>query len=149
MFDVDQVLGELTLEEKAAFVSGADFWHTVAVERLGVPAIMCSDGPHGLRAQTNEADHIGLAGSVLATCFPTASAIASSWDVDLLHEVGAAIAAEARRWNVSIVLGPGVNIKRSPLCGRNFEYLSEDPSSPPNSASPWSTASSHGVSGRR
>jgi beta-glucosidase len=127
MLEIDAILGALTLEEKAALVSGADFWRTVAVDRLGVPAIMCSDGPHGLRAQMNEADHVGLAGSVPATCFPTASAIASSWDVGLLHEVGEAIAAEARRWNVSVVLGPGVNIKRSPLCGRNFEYLSEDP----------------------
>lgn len=127
MVDIDRVLGELTLEEKAALVSGADFWHTVAIDRLDVPAIMCSDGPHGLRAQLNEADHVGLAGSVPATCFPTASAIASSWDTDLLKEVGAAIGAEARRWNVSVVLGPGVNIKRSPLCGRNFEYFSEDP----------------------
>jgi beta-glucosidase len=127
MFDVDLVLAELTLEEKAALVSGGDFWHTVAVERLGVPAIMCSDGPHGLRAQMDQADHVGLSGSVPATCFPTASAIASSWDIDLMREVGAAIGREARRWNVSIVLGPGVNIKRSPLCGRNFEYLSEDP----------------------
>ena len=127
MLEIDRILSELTLEEKASLVSGADFWHTVAVERLGVPAVMCSDGPHGLRAQMNEADHVGLAGSVPATCFPTASAIASSWDVELLREVGSAIGAEARRWNVSIVLGPGVNIKRSPLCGRNFEYLSEDP----------------------
>ena len=127
MLDIDRTLGELSLEEKASLVSGSDFWHTVAVERLGIPAIMCSDGPHGLRAQMNEADHVGLAGSVPATCFPTASAIASSWDVELLREVGSAIGTEARRWNVSIVLGPGVNIKRSPLCGRNFEYLSEDP----------------------
>lgn len=127
MLEIDRILGELTLDEKASLVSGADFWRTVAVDRLGVPAVMCSDGPHGLRAQMNEADHVGLAGSVPATCFPTASAIASSWDVELVREVGSAIGAEARRWNVSIVLGPGVNIKRSPLCGRNFEYFSEDP----------------------
>jgi beta-glucosidase len=121
------LLDQLTLEEKAALVIGGDFWHTAAVERLGVPAIMVADGPHGLRAQLDEADHAGLSGSVPATCFPTASAIASSWDPALLREVGAALAAEARQWGVSVVLGPGVNIKRSPLCGRNFEYVSEDP----------------------
>jgi beta-glucosidase len=126
-FDVDQVLSELTLAEKAALVSGADLWHTVAIERLGVPAIMCSDGPHGLRAQVEGFDHGGLLASVPATCFPTASAIASSWDAEVIREVGAAIAREARRWNVSVVLGPGINMKRSPLCGRNFEYFSEDP----------------------
>jgi beta-glucosidase len=125
--DVDRVLAELTVQEKASLISGADLWHTVAVERLGVPAIMCSDGPHGLRAQVTGQDHAGLLDSVPATCFPTASAIASSWDRDLIRQVGVAIAEEARRWNVSVVLGPGVNIKRSPLCGRNFEYLSEDP----------------------
>ena len=126
-FDVEQVMSELTLEEKAALVSGGDLWHTVAIERLGVPAIMCSDGPHGLRAQLEGQDHGGLLASVPATCFPTASAIASSWDVELIREIGAAIAHEARHWNVSVVLGPGINMKRSPLCGRNFEYLSEDP----------------------
>jgi beta-glucosidase len=125
--DIDRVLSQLTLEEKAALVSGADFWHTSAVERLGLPAIMCSDGPHGLRAQVEGQDHAGVLDSVPATCFPTASAIASSWDPELIGQVGAAIATEARHWNVSVVLGPGVNIKRSPLCGRNFEYLSEDP----------------------
>ena len=126
-FDVELVFSELTLAEKAALVSGADVWHTVPIERLGVPAIMCSDGPHGLRAQLEGHDHAGLLASVPATCFPTASALASSWDVELIREVGGAIAREARRLNVSVVLGPGVNIKRSPLCGRNFEYLSEDP----------------------
>ena len=88
---------------------------------------MCSDGPHGLRAQVEGYDHGGLLASVPATCFPTASAIASSWDVEVIREVGAAIAREARHWNVSVVLGPGINMKRSPLCGRNFEYFSEDP----------------------
>src|SRR5829696_1810086 len=125
--DTEHVLSQLTLAEKASLVSGADLWHTVAIERLGVPSIMCCDGPHGLRAQFEGQDHGGFLGSVPATCFPTASAIASTWDPDLIHEVGVAIAEEARHWNVSVVLGPGVNIKRSPLCGRNFEYLSEDP----------------------
>jgi beta-glucosidase len=125
--DVDTILSQLTLAEKASLVSGADLWHTVAVERLSVPSIMCCDGPHGLRAQFEGQDHGGFLASVPATCFPTASAIASTWDRDLMREIGVAIAEEARHWNVSVVLGPGVNIKRSPLCGRNFEYLSEDP----------------------
>ena len=88
---------------------------------------MVSDGPHGLRAQPGEGDHVGLGGSLPATCFPTASAIASSWNPDLLHRVGTALAQEARACNLSVILGPGVNMKRSPLCGRNFEYFSEDP----------------------
>lgn len=125
--DVDALLDELTLEEKASLTIGGAFWHTAAVDRVGVPSIMVSDGPHGLRAQLDEADHGGLSRSVPATCFPTASALASSWDPALYREVGAALAAEARHWGVSVVLGPGVNIKRSPLCGRNFEYVSEDP----------------------
>jgi len=127
MLDVDRLLEELTLDEKAALLSGADFWHTAPVERLEIPAILCSDGPHGLRTQLAEADHVGLAASVQATCFPTASALASSWDLDLIGEVGQALGREAKRWGVSVVLGPGINIKRSPLCGRNFEYFSEDP----------------------
>lgn len=125
--DIDHLLTELTLEEKAALTIGGDIWHTAAVDRLGIPAIMMSDGPHGLRTQTDAGDHAGIGGSEPATCFPTACSIASSWDPDLIREVGAAIAAEARSLNVAVVLGPGVNIKRSPLCGRNFEYLSEDP----------------------
>ena len=127
MASIDELLDQLTLDEKATLVSGSDMWHTVAVDRLGIPAIMCSDGPHGLRAQLEGQDHGGLFDSVPATCFPTASAIASTWDPELIREVGAAIGAEARQWGVSVVLGPGVNIKRSPLCGRNFEYVSEDP----------------------
>lgn len=127
LLDVKQLLDEMSLDEKAALLSGSDLWHSAPVGRLGIPAIMCSDGPHGLRTQLNEADHVGLGGSVSATCFPTASALASSWDIELVTEVGQALAREAKRWGVSVVLGPGVNIKRSPLCGRNFEYFSEDP----------------------
>ncbi len=126
-FDVEAVLAELTLEEKAALTLGSDFWHTAPVERLGVPAIMVADGPHGLRAQMDEADHVGLSGSVPATCFPTASALGSSRNPALFRRVGEALGAEAAHWGVSVVLGPGINMKRSPLCGRNFEYLSEDP----------------------
>ncbi|HET7477464.1 MAG TPA: glycoside hydrolase family 3 C-terminal domain-containing protein [Dermatophilaceae bacterium] len=125
--DVDRLLAELTVSEKASLTSGSSFWYTRPVDRLGIPKIMVSDGPHGLRAQPGAGDHVGLGSSVPATCFPTASAIASSWNPDLLRRVGAALAAEARACNLSVILGPGVNMKRSPLCGRNFEYFSEDP----------------------
>jgi beta-glucosidase len=125
--DVDRLLGELTLQEKASLTSGSSFWHTAPVPRLGIPRIMVSDGPHGLRAQPGEGDHVGLGGSLPATCFPTASAIASSWNPALVKAVGEALAQEALACNLSVVLGPGINVKRSPLCGRNFEYFSEDP----------------------
>ena len=121
------VLAQLTLEEKAALLDGSDFWHTEPVERLGVPALMVTDGPHGLRKQPEGGDHLGLTGSVPATCFPPAAGLASSWNVDLLRRVGAALGRETRAEKVSVLLGPGVNMKRSPLCGRNFEYFSEDP----------------------
>ena len=124
---VNALLNQLTLQEKASLTSGAEFWYTVGVDRLGIRPIMVSDGPHGLRAQPTGGDHVGLSGSVPATCFPPAATVASSWDPSLLYEVGRAIGQEARAINLSVVLGPGVNIKRSPLCGRNFEYLSEDP----------------------
>jgi beta-glucosidase len=121
------LLTELTVAEKASLTSGSGFWYTAPVERLGVPRIMVSDGPHGLRAQPGESDHLGLGGSLPATCFPTASAVASAWDPELLGRIGAALAQEARACNLSVILGPGINMKRSPLCGRNFEYFSEDP----------------------
>ena len=127
MLDVDRLLTELTLAEKAGLTSGSSFWYTAPVERLGIPRIMVSDGPHGLRAQPGESDHLGLGGSVPATCFPTASAVASSWNPELLRRIGQALAQEARAINLSVILGPGINMKRSPLCGRNFEYFSEDP----------------------
>ncbi|GAA5206190.1 glycoside hydrolase family 3 C-terminal domain-containing protein [Microbacterium kyungheense] len=118
---------ELTLEEKASLTSGASFWYTKAVERVGVPAIMVTDGPHGLRKQREGGDHLGIGDSVPATCFPPAVGLGSSWDVDLIHRVGEALGTETSIENVAVLLGPGINIKRSPLCGRNFEYLSEDP----------------------
>ena len=127
MLDVDRLLTELTLAEKAALTSGSSFWYTVPVERLGIPRIMVSDGPHGLRAQPGEGDHVGIGGSLPATCFPTASAVASAWNPQLLYRIGEALAQEARACNLSVILGPGINMKRSPLCGRNFEYFSEDP----------------------
>lgn len=125
--DVEEVLSQLTLEEKASITSGASFWYTKPIERLNVPSIMVSDGPHGLRAQPGVGDHLGVGDSLPATCFPTAASVASSWNPDLLHRVGEALADEARAINLSVILGPGVNMKRSPLCGRNFEYFSEDP----------------------
>lgn len=125
--DFTNRLSELTLEEKASLCLGSDFWHTAPVERLGIPRIMVSDGPHGLRAQLEAGDHVGIGGSAPATCFPTASALGSSWNPELFRTVGEALGREAKKLGVSVVLGPGINMKRSPLCGRNFEYVSEDP----------------------
>ena len=124
---IKNIIKDMTLEEKVSLCSGADFWHTKAVERLGVPAIMVSDGPHGLRKQAEEADHLGINDSISAVCFPAACATAASFDVDLIREMGETIGNECQAENVGVVLGPAVNIKRSPLCGRNFEYFSEDP----------------------
>jgi beta-glucosidase len=125
--DIPALLDQMSLAEKASLTSGSGFWYTAPIERLGVPKIMVSDGPHGLRAQPGEGDHVGLGGSLPATCFPTASAVASTWNPELLRRIGAALAQEARACNLSVILGPGINMKRSPLCGRNFEYFSEDP----------------------
>lgn len=124
--DVDDLLKRLTLEEKASLCSGLDFWNTNAIERLGIPSWMMTDGPHGLRKQASGHDAT-VTGSVPATCFPTGVGLAASWNPELLRSVGQAIGREARGHGVGVVLGPAVNIKRSPLCGRNFEYLSEDP----------------------
>jgi beta-glucosidase len=117
----------MNLEEKASLCSGKNFWYLKGIKRLGVPSIMVTDGPHGLRKQAGDADHIGLNDSVPATCFPTASALAATWNRDLVYQVGVALGEECRQEKVGVILGPGVNIKRSPLCGRNFEYFSEDP----------------------
>jgi len=121
------MISDLTLDEKAALTSGASFWRTKPIERVGLPAIMLTDGPHGLRKQEEGGDHLGMGASVPATCFPPAVGLGSSWDVDLVARVGAALGVETAIENVGVLLGPGINIKRSPLCGRNFEYLSEDP----------------------
>lgn len=121
------IISQLTLEEKAGLCSGLDFWHLKNVERLDIPSVMVSDGPHGLRKQQGKGDHLGLNESVQSTCFPTAVTTASSWDRDLLRQMGEALGEEALAEQVSVILGPGTNIKRSPLCGRNFEYFSEDP----------------------
>ncbi|SFR68485.1 beta-glucosidase [Agromyces sp. CF514] len=121
------VVADLTLEEKASLTSGADFWSTKAVDRVGLPSIVLTDGPHGVRLQRADSDHLGIGDSVPATCFPPAVALGSSFDPELLERVGTALGEEAQAEGVGVLLGPGINIKRSPLCGRNFEYLSEDP----------------------
>ncbi|BDB59703.1 MULTISPECIES: glycoside hydrolase family 3 C-terminal domain-containing protein [Rhodococcus] len=122
-----ETVAQLTVEEKASLMSGLDFWHTEPVPRADIPSVMLTDGPHGVRKQTAAGDHLGLNSSVPATCFPPAVALGCSFDPELVERVGAALGAEATALQVAVLLGPGINIKRSPLCGRNFEYLSEDP----------------------
>ena len=142
--DIKALISQLTLEEKAGLCSGADFWHTKAVERLGIPASMVSDGPHGLRKQDDKVDHLGVNDSIKAVCFPAASATAASFDKAMLTRMGEAIGDSCQHEGLSVVLGPAVNIKRSPLCGRNFEYFSEDP----YLAGKLSAAFIHGVQSR-
>ena len=125
--DIEKILQQMTLEEKADFCSGSDFWHTQPVERLGVPAVMMSDGPSGLRKQDEQGDHLGINESIPAVCFPSSAAVASSFDTALAEKLGNTLGNECRAENLALLLGPGLNIKRSPLCGRNFEYFSEDP----------------------
>lgn len=125
--NIKELVSQMTLEEKAALCSGKDFWRTKAVERLGVPSVMVSDGPHGLRKQADEGDHLGLEQSVKAICYPSGAGIAASFDREVAVKLGDALGEEARSENIHTLLGPAINIKRSPLCGRNFEYLSEDP----------------------
>ena len=121
------ILDQLTLKEKASLISGKDFWQTVNIDRVGIPSAFLSDGPHGVRRQAAAADHLGLNASIPATCFPTAATMANSWDPELGEELGKRLGQEAAVQKVNILLGPGLNMKRSPLCGRNFEYFSEDP----------------------
>src|SRR3954465_13056757 len=123
--DAPDDLDGLTLEEKAALLSGRDFWSTKPVD--GLPAVVLTDGPHGVRRQAGDFDSLGIFENLPATCFPPAVAVGSSWDPSVAERIGTAIALEARALGVHVVLGPGVNIKRSPLCGRNFEYYAEDP----------------------
>ena len=125
--DIQALISQMTLEEKASLLSGGDFWHTKAVERLGIPATMVSDGPHGLRKQDDKADHLGVNDSIKAVCFPAACATTASFDPELVRKMGEAIGDSCQHERLSVVLGPAINIKRSPLCGRNFEYCSEDP----------------------
>ena len=127
MQNTELLLKKLTLEEKCALLSGAETFKTRGMPQHGIPQIWLSDGPHGLRKQAGESDHLGLNPSVPATCFPTASAVANSWDAALGEEIGAALGEEAAAQEVSVLLGPGLNMKRNPLCGRSFEYFSEDP----------------------
>ena len=127
MEDLKNILKQLTLEEKLDLISGKDFWHLHALDQFGLKSIMVTDGPHGLRKQLVKGEHIGLSESVEATCYPTASLLASTWDVHLIEDLGKHLGLECRSEEVSVLLGPGANIKRNPLCGRNFEYFSEDP----------------------
>lgn len=127
MDKVKEIMAKMTLEDKIKLCSGATFWESEAMEQYGIPSFFMSDGPHGLRTQKGDADHLGVNNSEESTCFPAACASSASWNPELLYEMGEAIAEEALAYGVDIVLGPGVNIKRNPLCGRNFEYFSEDP----------------------
>lgn len=123
----EKLISQMSLEEKCYLFSGKDFWQSRSVKRLGIPNMTMSDGPHGIRKQEGAGDHLGLNGSLPATCFPTAATIANSWDPELGEELGRYLGEEAACQDVNVLLGPGMNIKRSPLCGRNFEYFSEDP----------------------
>ena len=125
--EIKELVKQMTIEEKASMCSGADFWHTDAVERLGIPASMVSDGPHGLRKQAEVGDHLGLNESIQAVCFPAGCGTAASFNRELITKMGETLGNECQAEGVSVILGPAMNIKRSPLCGRNFEYYSEDP----------------------
>lgn len=121
------IINKMTLKEKALLLSGKGMWKTYDFEAYGIPAFFLSDGPHGMRTQEGQGDWLGINKSKAATCFPTAATIANSWDPELAEEVASALGEEAVSFGVDMILGPGMNIKRSPLCGRNFEYFSEDP----------------------
>ena len=125
--NIEKIISQMTLPEKIAFCTGADFWRTKPLERLGVPSVMMADGPHGLRCQKGATDMVGVNQSLPATCFPTAVTAGATWNPELFAAEGEAIGREALAEGVSVVLGPGCNIKRDPLGGRNFEYISEDP----------------------
>lgn len=125
--NIEEIIASMTLEEKASLCSGRDFWHTKAIDRLGIPSVMMCDGPHGLRKQVGEGDHLGINVSIETNCYPSASALASSFDRKVLSALGTALGQECQAEDVAMLLGPGLNMKRSPLCGRNFEYFSEDP----------------------
>lgn len=127
MTDIRKIISEMTLEEKAGMCSGRDFWHLKEVNRLGIPAIMTADGPHGLRKQEEKGDHLGVNESIQAVCFPAAAGLAASFNRSLFEQIGQVLGKECQAEEVAVLLGPAVNIKRSPLCGRNFEYMSEDP----------------------
>ena len=134
---IKELMKELTLEEKVSLLSGKDFWSTKPIYRLKIDSLYLTDGPHGVRKQSTESDELSLQNSTAATCFPTACCSACSFDPNIMYEMGEAISKEAKANKVSAVLGPGINIKRSPLCGRNFEYFSEDPYLAGKMASGW------------
>lgn len=125
--EIGNLISQMTLEEKAGMCSGADFWHLKGIERLGIPSVMVTDGPHGIRKQAEGGDHLGINESEKAVCFPAGCATAASFDRELIKRQGETIGQECQAMKVSTILGPAMNIKRSPLCGRNFEYYSEDP----------------------
>lgn len=123
----ESLVNKMSLEEKARIMIGKDFWDTHEIKRLGIPSMKVSDGPHGLRIQRENGDHLGRNNSEKAVCYPSASSIANSWDVECSYMLGKSLGEEAKAEGVQVVLGPAINIKRTPLCGRNFEYFSEDP----------------------
>ncbi|HOO28278.1 MAG TPA: glycoside hydrolase family 3 N-terminal domain-containing protein, partial [Lachnospiraceae bacterium] len=125
--EYETIISKMSLEDKVALGSGKDFWNTKDMVRYGIKGFTMADGPHGVRRQQDQTDMLGINQAVPATCFPTAVLSACSWDEELLEQMGTAIAKEAKANGISVVLGPGANIKRNPLCGRNFEYFSEDP----------------------
>ena len=125
--DIKKTISELTLRQKAELLTGKDFWQTKDIPELGIPSLFLADGPHGLRKQVAAADHLGLNASLNATCFPTAAAMANSWNEELGEKMGEALGTEAASMSVNVLLGPGTCMKRNPRCGRNFEYFSEDP----------------------
>ncbi|MBR3621318.1 MAG: glycoside hydrolase family 3 protein, partial [Clostridia bacterium] len=127
MKDPKEILAQMTLEEKAALCDGSDFWHLKGMEKYGIPEIMVCDGPHGLRKKDYSAKGSSLSKSVPAISFPTAATTAASWDPELVYEMGQALGKKCLKEKVGVLLGPGINMKRSPLCGRNFEYFAEDP----------------------
>ena len=124
---IKEIISKLTLRQKADLMSGRDFWSTTPYEELGVPSAFLSDGPHGVRKQAAASDHLGLNVSIPATCYPTAVTMANTWNPELGEQMGERLGAEAAAQRVNVLLGPGMNIKRIPRCGRNFEYFSEDP----------------------
>ena len=124
---IKEKISKLTLRQKAELMTGKDFWQTMNIDELEIPSIFLADGPHGIRKQAAAADHLGLNASIPATCFPTAAAMANSWNEELGEKMGEALGEEAAAQRVNVLLGPGTNMKRNPRCGRNFEYFSEDP----------------------
>ena len=125
--NVSELVSKMTLQEKASLLSGGDFWHTQAIDRLGIKGYMMCDGPNGLRKQEGDPDHLGKKESIKTVCYPSANTLASSFDVDMEKKLGERLGEECIREHISMLLGPGLNMKRSPVCGRNFEYFSEDP----------------------